>query len=111
MTEAELSPEVRLLILAANTAAKLIAKKCNRPLPTESPTVAEPPPPCVYLADDSLPSGEAARLGLSVIRQWRQCSQGYGVQGTDNNGYICGCAPWPDGGCGGCTSYIPRDNS
>lgn len=71
-----------------------------------TPAAPEPPPPCQYLAEDPLPSGEAARLGLSVIRQWRQCSQGYGVKGTDGNGYICGCASWPNGGCGGCPSYI-----
>lgn len=72
---------------------------------------AEPPPPCAYLAEDPLPIGETVRLGLSVLRQWRQCSQGYGVKGTDGNGYICGCAPWPDGGCGGCPSYVAGNNS
>lgn len=65
-----------------------------------------PPPPCVYLAEDPLTMREGLRLELSVVRRWRQCSKGYGVKGTDGNGYICGCAPWPDGGCGGCPSYI-----
>lgn len=69
--------------------------------------LVKPQPPCIHLVEDLIPAGEVARLGLSVIRQWRQCSQGFGVKGNDGNGYICGCMPWPNGGCGGCTSYVP----
>lgn len=63
--------------------------------------------PCVYLAHEPLKAQSSAELGLSPIRQWRKCLQGFGVKGSDGNGYICGCAPWPNGGCGGCTSYVP----
>lgn len=62
--------------------------------------------PCVYLSTEPLKPREAFELGLSPLREWRKCWQDYGVGGTDGNGYICGCAPWPDGGCVGCTSYV-----
>lgn len=69
---------------------------------------AEPPPPCVYLSEDPLPAGEVARLGFSVIRQWRECDLGQGLPAPDGNTYVCGCAPWPNGGCAGCPGYQPR---
>lgn len=111
MIEAELSHEVRRLILAANAAAQTVAMKAGQPQAAAPPAVVKPHPLCVYLTEDPLPAGETARLGLSVLRQWRQCSQGYGAKGIDGNGYICGCAPWPDGGCGGCPSYVAGNNS
>lgn len=63
------------------------------------------PLPCVYLSKEPLMPKEAFELGLSPLRSWRQCSQGFGVKGSDGSGYICGCAPWPNGGCTGCDSY------
>ena len=76
------------------------------PLFAAASAAPEPPPPCQYLSEDPLTMREGLRLELTVTRQWRQCSQGFGVKGADGNGYICGCAPWPNGGCGGCPSYI-----
>lgn len=61
--------------------------------------------PCVHLSAEPLVPRAAFSLGLSPLRNWRECSQGFGVKGSDGRAYICGCAPWPNGGCGGCTSY------
>lgn len=63
------------------------------------------PLPCMHLPAEPLAPRDAFALGLSPLRNWRECSQGFGVKGSDGRAYICGCAPWPNGGCGGCTSY------
>lgn len=70
------------------------------------PAQLPPRPPCFHLAEDPITAGETARLGLSTLRTWRLCNAGEGVKASDGHGYICGCAPWPDGGCGGCPSYV-----
>lgn len=91
---------------AARREIEAIFREIGHPL--DDPSVA-PRPRCRYLADEPILAGEAARIGLPTLRVWTRCELGHGVKGTDGQGYICGCAPWPDGGCGGCPSYVAAE--
>lgn len=74
-----------------------------------APTRTASLPPCKHLSEDPITAGETARIGLPTIRQWKQCGVGHGAKGSDGNGYICGCMPWPKGGCEGCPDYVASD--
>lgn len=81
----------------------------SAPLPQPQLRMSLINPPCKFLSEDPITAGETARIGLPTIRQWKQCAKGHGAQGTDGNGYICGCMPWPKGGCNGCPDYVAAD--
>lgn len=99
------SPEMERLIRVSEAARKSLAEQEGQSV-AMLPLVAHGSYAlCLYLAEEPLLSGRVAELGLSVVRQWRKCSHGFGVKGLDGNGYICGCEPWPNGGCTGCDSY------
>ncbi len=59
--------------------------------------------PCRFMGE-AITSSEANRIGLSTVREWKPCAKGHGQKG-----HVCGCQPWPNGGCDYCPDYQPAD--